>query len=406
MRVLIVIAGCGALLAACERRSDKYCMLHPTDLAFCERSDAPSDAPMMCTSNAECSAADPYCEPSAHICVECLTSADCATHPGEPQCNPTTFACQGCLVHTDCASGACLPEGTCGDESNVIYVSDQGLDTNPCTAAAPCKTIAHAITLLTQTRQYIKLSGALVESATILAKRATFLADPGTTLTGTADPTLKLQKSELRIYDLAVTCPAAPAIGGIKSEMESTTTLVNVTIRGCGHKGLEGKGGYLRVNRSTVAQNLEGGIVLDGMADFSITNTFIYLNGKPDVVAGGVMIGATTSGINQFEFNTVVQNIGKVVGGVTCPTTNGMPAKNNLIVENSPANTVGCDFSASIVAPDITPYDFLGANNYHLGANSEAIDKVTATSSVSDDVDAQYRPIGAAKDFGADEYKP
>ena len=33
-----------ALVAACERRSEKYCELHPTDLAFCPRTDAPTDA--------------------------------------------------------------------------------------------------------------------------------------------------------------------------------------------------------------------------------------------------------------------------------------------------------------------------------------------------------------------------
>ena len=394
------------VLVACERRSEKYCLLHPTDLAFCDRSDAMPDTPMMCNTSAECAPANPFCEPSLRICVECLTSADCASHPGEPQCDPTTFACQGCVAHTDCASGACLPDGTCGDDSSVIYLSNLGNDGNPCTAAQPCIKFARASALLTATRQYIKVSGALVETVTLNGKRATILADPTATLTGAADPTLKLQMSEIRIYDLVVACPVAPEIGGIKSEADSTTTLTRVTIRGCGKKGLEGKGGYLRVTRSTIAQNREGGVILDAEADFSITNTFIYLNGEPGSAVGGVSIGAATSLNNQFEFNTVANNVSATVGGVRCPTTNALPAQNNLIVENTPTNTAGCDFTQSLVAPEITPFAFLGANDYHIGATSAARDAVTAPSSVIDDVDGQFRPIGPAKDFGADEFKP
>jgi len=400
-RVLILIAA----LCACERRSSKYCELHPTDLAFCDRSDAAVDAPTSCTTNTECAAADPFCEPASHICVECLTNTDCASKPGTPICDPARFACVGCLVHADCPSDACLPDGTCGDDSNVIYVAEGGIDTNPCTHDKPCKLIAHAITLLTTMRPYIRLSGSLVESVTIASKRATFLADPTTTLTGVADPTMKLQMSEIRIFDLTVAGTAAA--GGIKSEMSSTTTLTRVTIRSGGKKGLEAKGGYLRVNRCTIAQNVGGGIVLDANADFSITNSFIYLNGAPNAAAGGVSIGASTMGNNQFEFNTVADNAAMAAGGgVRCPTTNSMSAPNNLIVANTPDNTIGCDFASSLLGADVAPFAFVGGNNYHIGATSTARDTVTATSTIREDFDGQFRPLGTAKDFGADEYKP
>ena len=400
-RVLIAIAA----LTACERRSAKYCELHPTDLAFCDRSDAAVDAPTSCTTNAECAAADPFCEPSSHICVECLTNSDCASKPGTPICDPSRFACVGCLAHADCPSGACLPDGTCGGDDNVIYVAEAGLDTNPCTHDRPCKLIAHAITLVTATKPYIKLSGNLVESATITSKRATFLADPNTVLTGVSDPALKFQMSEIRVFDLTVT--GTNATGGIRSEMSSTTTLNRVTIRSCGKKGLEGKGGYLRVNRSTIAQNGGGGIVLDANADFSITNSFIYLNGAPNSAAGGVSIGATTMGNNQLEFNTIADNIAMDAGGgVRCPTTNSMAAPNNLIAANTPDNTIGCDFAGSLLGADVAPYAFVGGNDYHIGATSAARDKATVPSAISEDFDGQFRPLGSAKDDGADEYKP
>ena len=70
---------------------------------------------------------------------------------------------------------------------------------------------AAAATLLTATRRYIKLSGALVGSTTLTSKRASILAGPGTTLTGSADPVLKFQTSEIEVYDLEIICGDDPS---------------------------------------------------------------------------------------------------------------------------------------------------------------------------------------------------
>jgi hypothetical protein len=47
----------------------------------------------------------------------------------------------------------------------------------------------------------------------------------------------------------------------------------------------------------------------------------------------------------------------------------------------------------------VPPYD------YHLTTGSAAIDQID-TSSVPDDIDGQFRPLGLRKDYGADEFKP
>src|SRR5262245_20350800 len=145
-RFLIVLA----LVSACEKKSSKYCALHPTDLAFCEPSDAAADAPMMCLSNLDCAPADPICEPSTHICVQCLANADCVGVPNAPICDPVSFGCVGCLMHADCtASNACLPDGSCADPNNVIYVDQDGSDTptsGSCSFDSKCATITHALT--------------------------------------------------------------------------------------------------------------------------------------------------------------------------------------------------------------------------------------------------------------------
>lgn len=418
MRVLtFVLAAVTAipLLAGCEKRSTLYCEKNPEDLANCEPTDAMVVPPMMCTTNPDCSnPAKPLCEPSAHICVECLTNGDCTRDPSAPNCDPVSFTCEGCLAHSDCASNACLPDGTCGDDSSVLYVDQQGLDGNDCTVQKPCATISRAAALLTTTRRYIKLSGALVGSTTLTSKRASILAGPGTTLTGTADPVLKIQTSEIKVYDLEITCGATPPQGGVRSEMASTTTLSNVYIHACGKAAVEAKGGFLIVQRSRMSENLDG-IVTDSSAGFSITNSFIVHNGNDTSMHGGVFIGSTVSGMNRFEFNTVAHNEAKpmvgLAGGVTCPVSvTPLPASNNLIVANTPSNTYQCDFTGSIIADDPTPYSFANTTvppfDYHISGLSSARDMSTVPSTVDDDFDGQFRPLGPAKDVGADEYKP
>jgi hypothetical protein len=413
--VAVLVAG------ACEKRSELYCGKHPDDLANCPQTDAGIDAPTPCMDEADCTPAAPLCEPGAGICVGCLTDIDCAGDPNRALCDPETYSCRSCIEHADCASRACLPDGTCGDDDTVIYVSEGGADTNPCTVSSPCATILRALPLVTDTRRFVKLSGALVSPAiTIGSRRVILLSDPATTLRG-ADPVLKIQKSLVEIHDLTIDCGGA-ALGGIKTEMDSTTTLRRVTVRGCGKLGVEGKGGFLAISRSLIAHNAGGGITTDGSARFSITNTFIYRNGTAGSARGGVTLGATTTDVrNRFEFNTVVDNQVKagnaVAGGVACAAGNLIDLANNVIARNTSStglnpNTVGgCGVALSLVVEDdIMPLEFVSPDaepfDYHIGPGSSARDTAPDGSSVTEDFDGHYRPQGLYKDYGADEYRP
>src|SRR5439155_17742220 len=101
------------------------------------------------------------------LCVGCLANTDCLDAVMN-HCDPATHSCRGCVLHSDCPSQACLPDGTCGDDGNVIYVDGAGADNATCTQGSPCLTILHAATLLTQTRRYMKLSGALPNPANVV----------------------------------------------------------------------------------------------------------------------------------------------------------------------------------------------------------------------------------------------
>ncbi|MBA3502912.1 MAG: hypothetical protein H0T65_21295, partial [Deltaproteobacteria bacterium] len=212
VRLLIVFA-----LVACTRTSEKYCGLHPEDLANCPQQDA---GLLSCASDPECPGEKPRCllEGGTGRCVGCIDNVDC-TLPGRQSCDAETRTCRSCIEHADCtATNVCLPEGTCGDSSRVIYVDGtNGTDAGDCAFAAPCKTITFALDLVTDTRFFMKLSGELRESVVVNSQYVVILAGPGTKLVGVGDPAFKVQKATVNLYDLEIACEST--ISGFKSEM-------------------------------------------------------------------------------------------------------------------------------------------------------------------------------------------
>ncbi len=424
-RVLIgsVLAAVAAL-AGCEKQSKLYCEKHPTDLENCGYLDAGIDARPTCTADPDCveAAGTPYCQPDIQFCVECYLPEHCAMNADKKFCDPDTFHCSSCVTHGNCASNACLPDGTCGDDSTVAYVDPAAPAMNTtCTFAEKCSTIAAA--LLTK-RPVIKLQGNIVETPpAITGTSVTFIAEPGTTLTrAAAGVVLTIDSgSEVAIYDLAITGNEEKGI----AVDNSTLRLVRSSITGCNKKdrrAIEAKGSTIIVSRSAVFANVGGGILTDATTTYNITNSFLYRNGADDAQVGGASLGATSSGLNRFEMNTVVDNRASTTanaGGLHCAAA--LRAPNNLIVRNyagglpgvlnSNKNTIGgCALDESLIATDVTNLAFVmsegtGPWDYHIGPGSMVIDRGVA-SDIAVDFDGDARPFSGTFDFGADEYAP
>ena len=403
VRLLIAIS----LVCACTRKSEKYCGLHPEDLANCGYLDAGIDAPSPCNDDSQCTPPSPRCflGTTPGVCVGCLSNDDCR-EPGKQSCDLETLTCRSCLAHDDCPSKACLPNGTCGDDSNTIFVTVGG--NGDCTSASPCGTITDGLSkVVPMVRFHMKLVGTFAGPLTIANKRVVMLAGPMTRLAG-GDPTLKLETATVTIHDLEIS-----GVNCIRTESQSTLFLDEVLVHTCSKVGLEAKDGFLQVQRSRITTCLDGAVWLQPTTRFEITNTLIYKNGNDAAAKGAVTIERLgTDMASRFEHNTVADNRAKyaatVSAGISCTATNFMELRNNIIAGNTTTTGVnnnafgGCDITGSLVTDDTIPLAFTA--DYHLGPTSSAIDKVDST--IADDVDGQFRPQGTRKDYGADEYKP
>lgn len=476
-------AGCSSILG--DKLNPTYCAAHPTD------PDCHTLVPDAggCMSSAQCSSPTPACALDTMTCVQC-TAADhgacmgstpvCATDTMScvqctatehdactgttPVCGSDT-ACRKCSAHSECSSSACLPDGSCGDDTNVAYVDPAGMGTM-CTKAAPCKKASDAVKT---NRPFIKMQGTTNDQVSV-STSVTFLADPGAKLTDTMNGILlKIDgSSQVAIYDLEIGGASGMNTPGIFVQPSSTATVtlvrakladntgagisvnsgtVNIsqsTISGNTGQGISmtngivtvdqatvstntgggisTSGGMLTVSRSTIASNNGGGILTSATA-FTIRNNFIHHNGNTTTAAAG---GVGTAGIidpSVLEFNTIVSNLADSeslsVGGVLCDHT-GFVAPNNLIFRNTGGatgnvQTLGsCSPGNSFVSAGTGPVDntpmFVHPNSppydYHLTTASPSTIVDAAGSCTGTDFDGDTRPVGAACDLGADERKP
>ena len=340
-----------------------------------------------CVQSSHCkNASAPVCDSTAEHCVQCLKDGDCSgTTPicTNKQCTKCTTDAQ-CVAKLGANPGVCGLDGSCPGDDAVIYLQNSALcsTTSPGngTSASPYCFSDDAVGALSATKSVIVVKGPLAVNP----------RNNSLTLSFSGAPVLIAGKTSAKLGNPPSGTP--PLVSITAGEV----TLRDLTIAGGNDAGVSVSGGaILHMDRCYVTGNTKNGIITDKSA-FDIVNTVIAGNGGSNF--SGVNLGAYTgTGPTRFAFNTVVNN-GLV--GVAC----GQAYTLTGILANANG---GLNFSSSCVTNGTTSTSTtpnLDAN-YHLTATSPCVNAGGATCP-PDDIDGDTRPIGAACDCGADEYKP
>jgi len=455
-------------LAACGASNPNFC-----EGAGCDDLDAtPDSAPQACTGTG----ADPACPPENPICVDrvcggpCTADTDCAGRtdghgvclvptgdcvacdesdaqaaPGSAEdecptpamavCDAQTHICRACEDHGECASGVC-DAGTCVPAANVVYMKPDGTDDSACgaTPATGCLTMQTAINKVDATRRFIVMAPTPSSSYTARTggghadfnNKVVHVIGYGATVRRSDEgQVIEVRGGGSNVVIEGLTIDGGRGTNGSGVLNSSSLELRRVKVSNNEALGVVSTGGALRIVRSTITANRDGGLQITS-GTFVVVNNFIHTNGDPMSAVGGGSITAAMAG-NVFEFNTVIGNV-TIEGfpdGLSC---NGMlAARNNIIFGEStrPRINVGstCTFTytlygpnrpnesiagaGNMLVPDRASFMFVAPGDFHVQAGSIATGNAQATNLTGDsaiDFDGDPRQQGGtAVEVGADE---
>jgi hypothetical protein len=366
----------------------------------------------------------PYCEDGG--CEACRAETEASDCGGAAPVCGDDFACRACASHGECASGVCLGDGSCGDASQVVWVTTSGDASNDCLSEAEaCDTVERALEVAsTEGRAIVRIGAGTfpglaltpVVSVTLIGADLDGDGAPTTTLDANGGAGVIVQGGSTIGLEQVTITSGSGGLGGDAvncAGSASTVLLRRVQLTGNSGSGIDSDECTFTATQSVIADNNGGGIVNTG-GSFTITNNFIFRNGDDDEDVGGCKLDP--DGASSFEFNTVVYNLtvggGTRAGGVVCDDGT-FTANNNVIYANTTGGvqkqTVGdCDFGTSrqedeaagnplgFVSPTVLPF------NYHLVDGSPLIGEA-GPSDIALDVDGDLRP-GNGADLGADQF--
>lgn len=271
----------------------------------------------------------PVCAGTAPVCVgvtcvECASSADCASDSTKPICDTNAHSCVPCSSDDQCVAklgadpGVCMAhqDGHCAIDAETIYVEPKtGSDCRNVlqsdadgTAAVPLCTLELARRVLAsdsaqaQPRTLVRVRGTLnaaVGPFTRTAGRpeASIVGQQGAVVVGAAQPGIDLQSGLFYVRGLKVSPAASVGIRAVPGPTDSLT---------------------LRLDGVTVDSCQQGGILLGGAA-FDLRNTVVTNNGPGQqgaIIWGGILVNALpATGPAQIELVTISNNKGP---GLTC----------------------------------------------------------------------------------------
>ncbi|HEY4242601.1 MAG TPA: hypothetical protein VGM88_22440 [Kofleriaceae bacterium] len=297
-------------LAACERTSDKYCEQGGTGFgtAACAMHDVDggSDTPPIDAFECTMDGYDP---------TEC-------TDATQPICTLSAGTCGPCTSNDQCAgSNVCFLEtGECATEDSTAFVNPQfiGTEDPTCTQAAPCKSMAHALTVTSKSHYYLL---GTVSDATTFTRDAVVAAAPGMGFVVLTDTTnlsaVQVTGGHAIVSDMVIT--ATGADGGLG---------LDVTTNGVA------RAARVKFTTSTVADvKSAGGVTIDqceftdghGLSIVVTGGTYAVTNSLFTQMVGGSVTQPPVqlTGVGTFEFNTIYKLAASTGGrakGVECST--------------------------------------------------------------------------------------
>jgi len=417
----------------------------------------PPDLMPMCASSTTCTVPTaPYCDPALGICRACTSNSECSA--AAPVCNPNG-SCRLCNASSECASGVCdlrgpistSSVGQCVDASDIVYVSNVTLG-GPCvdgngTSGSPYCQVNTALANL-GSKHFVKVAGSATDyepiSYTGTSNLTVFISGPGRDV---ATPAHVVGAAGLNAVNLTPGTNAAVNVGidGL------TFSAVDHTVVYCeANKGTNGSTATLSVRNSLIENGANGvralsctltlvqniirnaslpanngdGVSVEVGSNWTVTNNIISGN-----ATFGMFVDAA-SGTGTFRFNTVANNgVKNAAGGIYCGKNTTL--ESSIITANTKtAGAGGTQFfavsgAACTLSNVVTGADgigntgklsgdaaFVSATDFRLSLNGGdltknvacCIDKIGVSSTnPSLDFERDGRPRGLSWDVGADE---
>ena len=353
-----------------------------------------------CSQDSECTdASASHCD-SAGVCVACTVDVQCSAE-NNPVCDTSSHECRACEKDGECASGVCIEAtGDCATEDQLLFVVDTGSDNAQCSRAAPCKTVAAAVAVVTGQRNVVRLDGTAVKAGaiTITAGPSRFTVDgAGTTILGTgsdADPIFALHAGTIVRFEgisagSAGTNPTLLSVGGGSASCLAMAGL-NYQI-GINTGALEIQGSAI------TGLSLTGGSADVSIRDSSLTASAVVLTGGAKIVMQrnqlSGLVSLTGSGTNApavtFTDNVLSAHKPRAVGlHVLGAQPHSVIAFNTLVNDATVDTRFGailCDanddvsnniFAWSTTQPPscATTYSLFDSNTTQTGSGNQSLD--------------------------------
>lgn len=480
---------CALTLGACTRPNPDFCCssesecasLGVDELRSCSSGrvcDANVCRDVQCESADQCTSEAPYC--ANQVCkATCAGDGDCVGAPGGPLCaddgvcvgcksnddcgeeapicSPTKRVCSPCRADADCSSGVCLAaDGVCAKESEITYVSQEGMDATCGIKTSPCRTFTEALARVTALRPVIRLLGRSFEAPdgiTIQSKNVYIDAENTTISRLGTGPMVAFQgNSSTTLEGVKINVGSANTI---VAETTSTVRLSQLEANGRGN--LDGGyavfastgtvritdskffGAWILCNQATLHLTASEfrNVELDGGSN---CNAHLHRNRIQDarvsfdggmIFQNNLLVSTSptcsanigSSGADRIDFNTFVCRhsppVDEQFQGTAINCSSVARPKGNLFAWDSIRPAPGCALEYSLLPVFAEPIPGQGNSlvdmesvfvnysigDYHLSSNSPAKGSGDPKSTLSIDIEGNPRPnpAGSAPDIGAFE---